>query len=241
MRAVRASDRPPRIGRPFPLPKSTAQHYLAFFLGPLHGQFFGVEPARNQQLAVAEDLGLDAITEARDSAAASTLTVPQRLDRGLRGRLGEALQEFIVWIHRADCTSLSSARRAGDSAVCADSSCSVDIKALAERRLHGSGTLSGRVRHMMVEHLGEATLTPETVARTLAVSGRTLSRHLADEGTSFRNILDDVRREFACTLLRDRSLSISDVAFFLQYSEPAAFNRSFRRWTGRTPRAFRQS
>jgi AraC-like DNA-binding protein len=113
-------------------------------------------------------------------------------------------------------------------------------KTLAEREFHSSG-LSGRVRHMMVEHLGETALTPETVARALAVSRRTLSRRLADEGSSFRHILDDVRREFACALLRDRSLSISDVAFFLQYSEPAAFNRSFRRWTGQTPRAFRRA
>ena len=114
-------------------------------------------------------------------------------------------------------------------------------KALAERDLHDSRQLSGRVRHLLVEHLGETTLTPETVARALAVSRRTLSRHLADEGTSFRKILDDVRQEFACALLQDRSLSIGDVAFFLQYSEPAAFNRSFRRWTGRTPGAFRHS
>jgi AraC-like DNA-binding protein len=114
-------------------------------------------------------------------------------------------------------------------------------KILAERDLHGSGPLSGRVRHMMVEHLGETILAPETVARALAVSRRTLSRRLADEGTSFRHILDDVRREFACALLHDRSLSIGDIAFFLQYSEPAAFNRSFRRWTGQTPRAFRNT
>jgi len=112
-------------------------------------------------------------------------------------------------------------------------------KALAERELHGPGPLSGRVRHMMVEHLGETTLTPATVARSLAVSRRTLSRRLADEGASFRNIFDDVRREFGCALLQDRSLSIGDIAFFLQYSEPAAFHRSFRRWTGRTPHAFR--
>jgi len=94
---------------------------------------------------------------------------------------------------------------------------------------------------MMVDHLGETTLTPERVARALAVSRRTLSRRLVGEGTSFRNILDDVRREFACALLHDPSLSVGDVAFFLQYSEPAAFNRSFRRWTGQTPREFRQS
>ena len=114
-------------------------------------------------------------------------------------------------------------------------------KVLAERDLQGSGPLSGRVRRMMVEHLGETTLTPETVARALAVSRRTLSRRLADEGTSFRDILDEVRREFACALLQDRSLSIADVAFFLEYSEPAAFNRSFRRWTGQTPSAFRSA
>ena len=114
-------------------------------------------------------------------------------------------------------------------------------KALAERELHDSGPLSGRVRHMMVEHLGHTTLTPATVARALAVSRRTMSRRLADEGASFRNILDDVRREFACALLQDRTLSIGDIAFFLQYSEPPAFHRSFRRWTGRTPQAFREA
>jgi len=113
-------------------------------------------------------------------------------------------------------------------------------KALADRDQSG-GSLSDRVRRMMVEHLGEMTLTPETVAKTLAVSRRTLSRRLADEGTSFREILDDVRREFACALLQDRGLSVADVAFFLAYSEPAAFNRAFQRWTGKTPGAFRMA
>jgi AraC-like DNA-binding protein len=112
-------------------------------------------------------------------------------------------------------------------------------KALAERDLHDVGPFSGRVRRLMVEHLGGTTLTPLGVARTLAVSRRTLSRRLASESTSFRDILDDVRREFACALLQDRSLSVGDVAFFLQYSEPAAFHRAFRRWTGRTPQDFR--
>lgn len=114
-------------------------------------------------------------------------------------------------------------------------------KLLAERDVHESRPLSGRVRQMMVEQLGNVTLVPDVVARSLAVSRRTLSRRLAEEHTSFRKILDDVRREFACALLQDRSLSIADVAFFLQYSEPAAFHRSFRRWTGQTPQAFREA
>ena len=112
-------------------------------------------------------------------------------------------------------------------------------KALAERDRQETGPLSGRVRRLMVEHLGETLLTPPMVARALTVSGRTLSRRLAEEGTSFRGILDDVRHEFACALLQDRTLSVGDVAFFLQYSEPAAFHRAFRRWTGQAPGDFR--
>lgn len=112
-------------------------------------------------------------------------------------------------------------------------------KALVERDLQEAGPFSGRVRRLMVEHLGGTTLTPSSVARALTVSVRTLSRRLADEGRSFRGILDGVRREFACALLQDRSLSVSDIAFFLQYSEPAAFHRAFRRWTGQAPGDFR--
>ena len=112
-------------------------------------------------------------------------------------------------------------------------------KVLDERARHIAGPLSAQVRYMMVEHLGERTLTPESIARALAVSPRTMSRRLAEEGTSFRHLLDDVRRDFACALLQDRSSNIGDVAFFLQYSEPAAFHRAFRRWTGQTPRQFR--
>jgi AraC-like DNA-binding protein len=112
-------------------------------------------------------------------------------------------------------------------------------KVLAERTLQEKGPYSGRVQRLIVEHLGGTPLTPSTVARALAVSGRTLNRRLADEGTSFRGLLDEVRQEFACALLQDRSLSVGDVAFFLQYSEPAAFHRAFRRWTGQAPSDFR--
>jgi AraC-like DNA-binding protein len=104
-----------------------------------------------------------------------------------------------------------------------------------------TGSLASRVRQLLAENLGRTPLAPDDVARALAVSRRTLSRRLAEEGTSFHVIFDDVRRECACGLLLDRTLSIADIAFFLQYSEPAAFHRSFRRWTNQTPAAFRES
>lgn len=107
--------------------------------------------------------------------------------------------------------------------------------------LPASDSLSARLRRMLVEDLGQTALTADSVAKSLAMSRRTLTRRLGEEGTSFRAILDDVRAELSRALLQDRSLSIADVAFFLQYSEPAAFHRSFRRWTGQTPQHYRDS
>ena len=82
-------------------------------------------------------------------------------------------------------------------------------KLLAERVRHRSG-FTARVRHMIVQQLARTTLTPQGVAGALAVSRRTLSRRLAEEGTSFRSLLDDVRREFACALLQDWTLRIRE-------------------------------
>lgn len=112
-------------------------------------------------------------------------------------------------------------------------------KVLADRRTPDGRAITARVRGLMVEGLGQRSLTPDAAAKALGVSRRTLSRRLAEEGTSFREQLDDVRAHFARALLHDRTLSIADIAFFLQYSEPAAFHRSFRRWTGKTPLAYR--
>jgi AraC-like DNA-binding protein len=113
--------------------------------------------------------------------------------------------------------------------------------ALGDRDRSSAGAMSTRVRRLVVERLGQSVLTLDAVAMLLAVSRRTLTRRLAEEGASFSGILDEVRGDFARTLLQDPSLSIGDIAFLLQYSEPAAFHRSFRRWTGQSPRAFRKA
>jgi AraC-like DNA-binding protein len=110
---------------------------------------------------------------------------------------------------------------------------------LVRRDRAGIGPTSLRVRRTLVEHLGRFSMTPAAVAAMLAVSRRTLTRRLGEEHTTFRRVLDDVRADFARALLHDRSLSVADIAFFLQFSDPAAFHRAFRRWTGRTPRTFR--
>jgi AraC-like DNA-binding protein len=76
-------------------------------------------------------------------------------------------------------------------------------------------------------------------ARELAMSERTLQRALRGDGTSYQRLLDQVRRELAVSHLADPGTSAGQVGFLLGFSEPSAFHRAFRRWTGRTPSAFR--
>lgn len=99
---------------------------------------------------------------------------------------------------------------------------------------------AAQVRRQLLDHLARGEVTSAAICRNLAVSERTLHRRLRAEHTSFRKILDSVRGETAAALLREPGVGIAEIAFCLGYSEPAAFHRSFRRWTGQTPLAFRR-
>jgi AraC-like DNA-binding protein len=76
-------------------------------------------------------------------------------------------------------------------------------------------------------------------ARKLGVSRATLFRRLKAEGTSFERVLDEVRRRLALHYLVDRKLRVNEAAYLLGFSDPAAFSRAFKRWTGRSPREMR--
>ena len=92
-----------------------------------------------------------------------------------------------------------------------------------------------RVRHDVGRALPEGAATLAATARRLRMSERSVQRRLAAEGTTYEAIVDDLRRELAARYLRDRSLAIGEVAYLLGYSEPSAFHRAFKRWTGATP------
>ena len=79
-----------------------------------------------------------------------------------------------------------------------------------------------------------------TAARRLGTSARTLQRRLEQEGTSFQDVLDDVRRETAEGYLTESRLSVGEVGYLLGFSEPAAFHRAFKRWTRVTPLEYRR-
>lgn len=77
------------------------------------------------------------------------------------------------------------------------------------------------------------------LARTLHLSERTLQRRLAEEGSSYQQLLNDTRRQLAERHLRDGHLPAAEIALLLGYSEPSVFFRAFRHWTGLTPGEFR--
>ncbi|HEY1249877.1 MAG TPA: helix-turn-helix domain-containing protein, partial [Thermoanaerobaculia bacterium] len=80
-----------------------------------------------------------------------------------------------------------------------------------------------------------------SVSRRVGTSPRTLQRRLEEEGTSYQDVLDGVRREAAEGYLAESRLSVGEVGYLLGFSEPAAFHRAFRRWTGKTPLEFRRA
>jgi len=105
-----------------------------------------------------------------------------------------------------------------------------------------TGALGERVRralHSQVYASGPA-LAP-AVADLFSLHERQLRRRLRLEGTSFRQLANDARREVAQHLLRDTRLPLSDIAAALRYADATALSRAFRQWTGMTPGTWRAS
>ena len=79
----------------------------------------------------------------------------------------------------------------------------------------------------------------ETVAKAVGLSTRTLSRRLADEGTTYDEVVDQLRRSLAVQYIKEPSMSVSQIAWLLGYEGSTSFNHAFSRWTGRSPSAAR--
>ncbi len=105
-------------------------------------------------------------------------------------------------------------------------------------RLDQLGPVSRRVVRLLGERVKGIAPTLDDVASELAMSARSIQRSLRTEGTSYQHLLDDVRRELAVRHLSVRGTSAAEVAFLTGFSEPSAFSRAFRRWTGVTPGAY---
>lgn len=113
-----------------------------------------------------------------------------------------------------------------------------------------SGSLALAVRNRLSNHFDRQTFagsipgpppTLEQMAQSLHMVPRTLIRRLQREETSFKEMLEGLRREQAARLLQNAGLTVADVGEVLGYSEAANFGRAFRRWYGQSPSAWRRS
>lgn len=100
-------------------------------------------------------------------------------------------------------------------------------------------SLARQIRDALTDRLGTRSIALADVARSLTTSPRTVQRLLIDEGLTYTEILDCVRRRAAHTLLTTTSLSLADISTHLAFAEPAVLTRCARRWWNHTPTAHR--
>jgi len=110
--------------------------------------------------------------------------------------------------------------------------------ALADRKENAS-QLRTRVENAISSMLPHGRVLVEDIALSLGMSKRTLTRKLADEGSNFSEVFEQLRHDLAVRYLRDRKLHVSKIAWLLGFNEVSAFTHAFKRWTGTTPRDMR--
>lgn len=118
------------------------------------------------------------------------------------------------------------------------------VLAEAERRLERRTrplSHSERVRTLLRGRLSGRLPDLQSAARTLGLSTRTLRRYLEVEGTSYREITQELLYESACSMLRNPELTLQCIAHKLGFSDSTTFHRAFKRWAQQSPTRYRQA
>jgi AraC-like DNA-binding protein len=111
--------------------------------------------------------------------------------------------------------------------------------AAAKERGTAMGTLRAAVENEAQKLLPHGKAKRHIIAKSLGHSERTLTRKLADEGTAYDQVLDQLRQSLALQYIKEQGVSLSQIAWLLGYEGSASFNHAFRRWTGRSPSVVR--
>jgi AraC-like DNA-binding protein len=104
------------------------------------------------------------------------------------------------------------------------------------KSLEDSATARGEVERLLLPILHTGEIGIDAIAAKLGLSRQTLYRRLKEEGVTFEMVLDDLRRRLALDYLSARKVSVNETAYLVGFSDPAAFSRAFKRWTGVSPR-----
>ena len=132
--------------------------------------------------------------------------------------------ESMYWANIAKCRELITSR---------EQQASVVVIVRTHLRNHFDRQISGG-------NEPAAPPTQEAIAAAMHLTTRTLIRRLKKEGSAYKEILEELRRDYARTLLGNARLTVADVGELLGYQEPANFGRAFRRWFGSSPAHWRR-
>lgn len=166
--------------------------------------------------------------------AAPADTGPYRELFGVEPVFGAGRNELVL-----DAGTLKQALPAADPALSRIVAAHAD-HLLARQGDRPGGRVGPQVRRLVAERLPQGLPTLTDLAGILHISERSLQRRLEEEGLSYSRLVDQVRKELALQYVGDRHLALGEVAYLLGFSEPSAFHRAFRRWTGATPTAARR-
>ena len=113
------------------------------------------------------------------------------------------------------------------------------VKARADRlrqRVESANSTRGRVEALLTNCLHTADVSIDAVAGKLGMGRHTLFRKLRAESVTFKQVLNELRQKLATQYLSERKLAVNETAYLLGFSDPAAFSRAYKRWTGHSPR-----
>jgi len=98
-----------------------------------------------------------------------------------------------------------------------------------------------QVRSHIIEQLPGGTARQESIAEALHLSLRSLQRKLKDEAITFKELLEDTRRDLAMQYIRESRRPLGEISYLLGFAEHSSFTRAFRRWTGHSPAEYRET
>ncbi len=104
--------------------------------------------------------------------------------------------------------------------------------------LKATTTVRGMVEAQILPCLHEGSISMDRVARDVGMSRQTLYRRLKEEGLTFGEIHDDLRKRMAMDYLSAQKVTVNETAYLLGFSEASSFVRAFKRWTGHSPTAY---
>jgi len=105
-------------------------------------------------------------------------------------------------------------------------------------KLHADTSIRAQIEAQILLKMHEGSISMDRVAHDIAMSRQTLYRRLKDEGITFAEIHDDLRRRMAMEYLEGQKVTVNETAYLLGFSEASSFVRAFKRWTGLSPTAY---